>query len=113
ASSNNYLTQQPETTLIVLNSDLSERSRATVNGTITAIAPESVQAGQLLVATSETNNSSTYRAQIIDVNSGAWIWRSPLILGGIGKNNLHYDSTAGVSGGRLTIGTSSALYISL
>jgi len=114
----NFSTSKPQTILIVLNSDLTERSRTTVDGTITAIAPESVRQGHLLIALLESSNSYPYtstasRAEVVDVNTGAWVWRSPMILGNIAGNNLHYDNAAGTSGGRLTIGTNSAMYISL
>lgn len=111
---NNWMWSEPVTTTVtVLNSDLSQRSTATYNGLITGIAPEHIGQGQLLVTTGESlvNSSPTRsRATVIDVASGNWIWRSPMLLGQATTKSIHYDAVA-PNGGSISIGTSTARYI--
>jgi VCBS repeat protein len=96
--------------LVALNSDMSERGRAAVQENIGAIAPEVLQPGTVLTETFSVANgvNSNHRIKLIDVDSGDWIWRSPALADVVSRNSLHYDST---NGGRLLIGTASAMYI--
>ncbi len=113
---NFWLFGQPTTTtLIVLNSNLTERSRAVYAGSITGIAPEHIGSGRILATTAEntdiySNSVSKHRTALIDVASGKWLWRSPLLLGAPMPNSLHYDASA-PNGGSISIGTSAAMYI--
>jgi hypothetical protein len=98
------------TQLIVLNSDLTERSRSTTEGKIIAIAPDTIQQGHVLATVDGGSYPNTRRAAMIDVTTGAWIWRSPQLIGELTPDSLHYNAAA-PNGGSLSIGTSSAMYI--
>lgn len=99
------------TTLLVLNADLTERSRTRIDGVVYSVAPETAKPGHLLVILA---NSLTYptagRAALIDVASGNWIWQSPMLNGVPSIDSLHYNAAA-PNGGSISIATDKAMYI--
>lgn len=98
------------TQLIVLNADLTERSRSVVEERVVSIAPEFIERGRVLATLSGNSYPYTQRAALIDVSTGAWIWRSPQLIGDLTDDSLHYDAIA-PNGGSVSIGTSNAMYI--
>jgi hypothetical protein len=115
ANSDWILGQPTTTTLIVVNSNLTERSRATYPGIITALAPERIGNGQVLAAVAEnaasySSQPAKHRVAVVDLSSGQWVWRSPLLLGPVMPDSLHYDASM-PGDGSISIGTSAAMYI--
>ncbi|MFT3929599.1 MAG: VCBS repeat-containing protein [Spongiibacteraceae bacterium] len=105
------------TVLVVLNSDLTERTRVNVDGLIVAISPEPTNDGQLIVAIHSTEPDTTAyysvdrtRVAGIDLVTGNWVWRSPMLLSQVNVNSLHAHNT-GTANPRLVIGTQAAAII--
>ena len=107
-------TTNETTQLIALNKDLSELSRTQISGTIDVLAPEAIGNGQVLAAIHDEQNyyasPTRYRVEAIDVASGHWVWRSPMLLSQVNANSLHIHA-AGTANPRLIIGTQAAAII--
>lgn len=73
--------------------------------------PSVTKPGQLLVILANSlYYASEGRVALIDITSGNWIWRSPVLHGIPLTDSLHYNAAA-PNGGSISIGTRSAMYI--
>jgi hypothetical protein len=100
--------------LVVLDRNLSERSRFVVPGLIHALAPEQSAAGKAMVAVTFSEQDPiefltwvNRRVGEVSLTSGNWIWFSSPLLGDASQSSLHYDS----ANTRLVFGTDDAMYM--
>lgn len=102
--------------MVVLNADLTERSRYSLPFRIAALERSPTGDATVLAGTTEDESVpfgtvTRHFIRSISLTDGTAVWRSPPLLGPVTPRSLHYHPAANSGNGGLLFGTQDAMYL--